>query len=163
MQQLIEDERLNEHEHIYTVGSLKEEQVGCVVVMPSSTLKYQLLPQTTIFNSEMFAILKAMEQPNETNFSRIIMTDSLSSLTELEKVFSSKNPIENKILNVLAEKGVSLKLIWVPAHTGIEGNQAADEAAKDALNQDILPWTKATEMDWKRWLKNAARKILENK
>jgi ribonuclease HI len=51
----------------------------------------------------------------------------------------------------------------VPAHTGIEGNQAADEAAKDALNQDILPWTKATEMDWKRWLKNAARKILENK
>jgi hypothetical protein len=111
MQQLIEDERLNEHEHIYTVGSLKEEQVGCVVVMPSSTLKYQLLPQTTIFNSEMFAILKAMEQPNETNFSRIIMTDSLSSLTDLEKVFSSKNPIENKILNVLAEKGVSLKLI----------------------------------------------------
>jgi hypothetical protein len=25
------------------------------------------------------------------------------------------------------------------------------------------PGTKATEMDWKRWWKNAARKILENK
>jgi hypothetical protein len=59
MQQLIE--RLNEHEHIYPDASLKEEKVGCAVVMPSSTLKYRLLPQTTIFNAEMFAILKAME------------------------------------------------------------------------------------------------------
>jgi hypothetical protein len=42
-------------------------------------------------------------------------------------------------------------------------NEAANEAAKDALNEDILPRTKATETDWKRWLNNAARKILENK
>jgi hypothetical protein len=34
----------------------------------------------------------------------------------------------------------------VQAHTRIEGNEVADEAAKDALNQDILPGTKATEM-----------------
>jgi ribonuclease HI len=116
MQQLIEDERLNEHEHIYTDGSLKEEQVGCAVVMPSYTLKYRLLPQTTIFNAEMFAILKAMEQPNETNCSSIIMsiimTDSQSSLTALE----------NKILNMLAEKVERLKLMWVPAHTRIKEN-----------------------------------------
>jgi hypothetical protein len=118
MQQLIEDERLNEHEHIYTDGSLKEEQV----VMPSSTLKYRLIPQTTIFNAEMFAILKAMEQPNETNCSRTIMSDSLSSLTALKKVFPSKNSMENQILNMLAEKGERLKLMWVPAHTGIKGN-----------------------------------------
>jgi ribonuclease HI len=32
--------------------------------------------------------------------------------------------------------------MWVPAHTEIdEGNEAADEAAKDALNEDILPGT----------------------
>jgi ribonuclease HI len=120
MQQLIEDERLNEH--IYTDGSLKEEQVGWAVVVPSSTLKYRLILETTIFNAEMFAILKAMKQPNEKNCSRIIMTDSLSSLIALEKVFPSKNSMENKILNMLAEKGERLKLMWVPAHTGIEGN-----------------------------------------
>jgi hypothetical protein len=128
MQQIIEDERLNEHEHIYTDVSLKDGQVGCEVVMPSYTLNYRLLPQATIFNAKMFAILKAMEQHNETNCSRIIMTDSLSSLTALEKV-------ENKILTMLAEKGESLKLMWVPAHTGIEGIEGVDKAAKDALQQ----------------------------
>jgi ribonuclease HI len=98
----------------------------------------------------MFAILKAMEPHNETNCSRIIMTDTLSSLTALEKVFPGKNSMQNTIFNRLAEKGKSLKLMWVPAHTGIEGNEVADKAAKDALNEEILPWTKATAMDWKR-------------
>jgi hypothetical protein len=93
MQKLIKDERLNEHERIYTDGSLKEEQVGCAVVMPSYKLKYRLLPQTIIFNAEIFAILKAMEQPNETICSRIIITDSFSNLTAIEKVFPTPKKI----------------------------------------------------------------------
>jgi ribonuclease HI len=57
--------------------------------------------------------------------------------------------MKNKILNMLVEKRESLKLMWVSAHTGIKGNEAADEAAKHALNADILPsGTKPTEMDW---------------
>jgi ribonuclease HI len=74
-----------------------------------------------------------MEQTNGTNCSTIIMIDSHSSLTTLEKVFPSKNSMENKILNMLAEKGESLKLIWVPAHTGRERNEAADEASKRCI------------------------------
>jgi hypothetical protein len=107
---------------------LKEEQVGCAVVMLSSILKYRLLPQTKIFIVEIFAILKAMEQHNETN-----------CLTALEKVFSSKNSMENKTLNMLAEIRERLKLMWIPAHTRTEGNEVEDKAAKDALNEDILP------------------------
>jgi ribonuclease HI len=30
-----------------------------------------------------------------------------------------------------------IKLVWVPSHLGIVGNEAADQAAKDALNEDI--------------------------
>jgi hypothetical protein len=86
MQQLIEYERLNEHEHIYTDGSLKEEQVSCALETPSSKLKYRLLPQTTIWNAEMFAILKAMEQLNETNCSNI-----MTRLVAKQKVFPSQN------------------------------------------------------------------------
>jgi ribonuclease HI len=30
-----------------------------------------------------------------------------------------------------------IKLIWVPSHVGIDGNEVADQAAKDALNEEI--------------------------
>jgi hypothetical protein len=51
--QVIENEVHSDYESIYTDGSLKEEQVGCAVVLPTATLKYRLLPQTAIFNAEM--------------------------------------------------------------------------------------------------------------
>jgi ribonuclease HI len=30
-----------------------------------------------------------------------------------------------------------INLIWVPSHAGISGNEAADQAAKDALIEEI--------------------------
>jgi hypothetical protein len=59
MKQVMEEEGLSEYEHIYTDGSLKEGKVSCAVVLPTATLKYRLVPQTTSFNAEMFAIWKA--------------------------------------------------------------------------------------------------------
>jgi hypothetical protein len=59
MRQVIEDEGLSDYESIYTDGSLKDEKVYCAVILPTAALKYRLLPQTTIFNAKMFAILKA--------------------------------------------------------------------------------------------------------
>jgi ribonuclease HI len=65
---------------------------------------------------------------------KVIMTDSLSSLTALEIVYPGKNLSIPKILNLLAEEGKNLKLMWVPAQTGIKGNESADKAAKEALH-----------------------------
>jgi hypothetical protein len=53
MRLVIEDEELSDYENIYTDGSLKEKKIGCAVVLPTATLKYRLLPQTTIFNAEI--------------------------------------------------------------------------------------------------------------
>jgi ribonuclease HI len=89
-----------------------------------------------------------MEQPNETICSRIIITDSLSSLTALKKKFLAKELKGEQSFEHAPEKGENLKLIWVPAHSRIERNEALDDAAKDALSEDILPGTKAAEMDW---------------
>jgi hypothetical protein len=72
-------------------------------------LKFRLLPQTTIFNAEMFAILKATEHSKHMHFKTVITTDSLSSLTSLEILYPGRNPTIAKILNLLAEEGEDLK------------------------------------------------------
>jgi hypothetical protein len=88
MQRLIEDERLNEHEHIYTDRSLKGRKSGLCGSNALFHAKVLIVTtQTAIFNAKMFVILKAMD---ETNCSRIIMTDLLSGLTALEKVFLAR-------------------------------------------------------------------------
>jgi ribonuclease HI len=107
-------------------------------VVPTATPKYRLLPQTTIFNAEMFAILKATEHSKHIHRKRVIMTDSLSSLTALERVYPGRDPKIPKLLNLLAEEGEDLKLMWVSAHTGIEGDESADRAAKKALHEEFI-------------------------
>jgi hypothetical protein len=82
---VIEDEGLSDYESIYTDGSLKEEKVGCAV-------KYRLLPETTIFNAEMNAILKVTDHLKHMHCKTVIMPDSLSSLTALERVYPGRNP-----------------------------------------------------------------------
>jgi hypothetical protein len=52
--------------------------------------------QTTIFNAEIFAILKATENLKHMHRKTVIMTDSLSSLTALERVYPGRNPIRSR-------------------------------------------------------------------
>jgi ribonuclease HI len=44
---------------------------------------------------------------------------------------------------MLDQEGLRITLLWVPSHKGIPGNKMADQAAKEALNEDI-PTTERT-------------------
>jgi ribonuclease HI len=64
----------------------------------------------------------------------IIMTDSKYAMETITGVFSPKSNRKlilriKKLLNI-ASKDMEITFHWVPAHTGLEGNEKADELAK---------------------------------
>jgi hypothetical protein len=52
-----------------------------------------------------------------------------------------------------AEEGSILRLIWIPSHMGITGNECADKAATDALDQNVETKIKVVKSDYCKWVK----------
>jgi hypothetical protein len=57
--------------------------------------------------------------------------------------------------DLMTEEGSNLKLMWVPAHVGIKGNETADKAVKETLNQEVDNTYKVVKSHWS---KNVKRK-----
>ena len=127
---------------IYTDGSKSGSGVGCSAVMPSGREKLVTLHKNaSVFTAELYAILAAITLtftlPDKKNF--VIVTDSLSSLEAIQKL-SPENQIVSRIrkhLHDLKKMGKEIKLIWVPGHIGIPGNERADRRANAAAKQTL--------------------------
>ncbi|GBM20225.1 hypothetical protein AVEN_216647-1 [Araneus ventricosus] len=68
-----------------------------------------------------------------------LYTDSLSVLEALNTFKTSKQEIlaiKNDILEMRKEKSITLH--WIPAHTGIQGNETADSYAKKATTKPYI-------------------------
>ena len=77
----------------------------------------------------------------------MIFSDSLSALQALGKL-KTDHPLLIQIQEFLHKIDVDQKEIvfmWVPGHVGIRGNEAADRAAKKALDKkrtaDLMPFS----------------------
>jgi ribonuclease HI len=81
---------------------------------------------------------------------KIICTDSLSNLMAQQNLVTKKNPKAAELKDLMAEEGNNLKLTWIPAHTGIKGNEEADEAAKKSLEPEVETTHKLVWMDEKK-------------
>jgi hypothetical protein len=78
----------------------------------------------------------ALELPNTTR-NIAVLTDSRASLQALEGECSGRQDLvmECRILvDRLFTRGTDVSFVWIPSHTGIVGNDAADAAAKAASN-----------------------------
>eukprot|EP00745_Piridium_sociabile_P027998 TRINITY_DN45052_c0_g2_i10.p1 TRINITY_DN45052_c0_g2~~TRINITY_DN45052_c0_g2_i10.p1 ORF type:complete len:213 (-),score=29.79 TRINITY_DN45052_c0_g2_i10:248-886(-) len=155
-------ERFGHHLHIFTDGSVLEtEEAGCAVVIPSFSItkRYKLNKGVNSFTAELYAIRMACETVNdmsETPQDVVIVTDSLASLKALETgPTGSRREIQAKILSLadkIIRKGTNLTLMWVPSHSGISGNEMADEAAKAATENGFPTYLRLSRREADRHL-----------
>ena len=144
---------------VYTDGSKTEAGVG------SGTALYQGLQVTeqksgtlprnaTVFMAEIAAIRMGAQMVNvllehkQVKYVKFLV-DSRAALQALDnRKIQSLNVLDTaNELNALANKGVTISLVWIKAHASYEGNELADDLAKkgaegtDSINiQMRRPW-----------------------
>ena len=133
---------------VYTDGSKDNDRVGCGLILNNLSTKQRLPRNASIFTAEVTAIDLALDTIAESDDGHfIIFSDSLSVLLSLHNK-KMDNPLILLLLQKLHYLSCAHKTIhfcWIPSHIGIRGNEAADMAAKESLDQDItisqVPYT----------------------
>jgi ribonuclease HI len=127
---------------IYTDRSKSNRGVGsgfCVkfIGKPYKSYKYKLAKYCSVFQSELFAIHKALEFITYENYYNIevtIITDSETALKALNNTCSTTTFVHNihEMIEKLETRSVRISFHRIRAHTGNEGNSLADKLAKEA-------------------------------
>jgi ribonuclease HI len=155
MEQIIKENGLR----FFMDGSLIGNKVGCAIVTAQTNIKIRLAEPKTIFNAGLQTILEAVElmQRNKV-VKKIICTDSLSNLIAQQNLVTEKKPKAAELKDLMAEEGNNLKFMWVPAHTGNEGNKEAVEVAKKSLEKEVETTHKVVKADWYGWTRKKCLK-----
>ena len=89
--------------------------------------------------AELQAVLFALKQVYQSKEKKFMIFSALLSALEALKNFKTDHPLLIQIQELLHKINADKKetiLIWVPGHIGIQGNEAADRATKEALNTE---------------------------
>jgi ribonuclease HI len=105
--------------------------------------------QSSIYSAEQQAIITALENTTQTSKPTAISNDSLSTLLTASGNRWTRNPNTRNIRKLIDDSGNQISLIWVPSHAGITGN----EAAKDALTEEIYNRESYPPQDLIKWMK----------
>lgn len=92
------------------------------------------------FTAEALAILFAVQFATQNNSKYIICSDSLSSILAI-KSSQYDSPLINQIRNLCIQYSSKIKLMWVPSHVGIIGNEYADSAAEEAKRRPLIKYS----------------------
>jgi len=90
----------------------------------------------SIYTAEAQTIIQALDFIKNNNIQKaIIFSDSLSTRMSIQNSFRPNETariIQNQIFT-LQKEIIIIKIIWIPSHTDITGNERADKLAKEAI------------------------------
>ena len=142
----------NEFRSFFTDGSKGPEGVGCAFISGTVVRRFKLPDIASVYISELYAIYQALKHIRRHEYSRcLIVTDSASSAMALRSQ-TDTSALVTRILELLTNiysEGSEVKLLWVPSHIGIEGNEKADEAARAAVHSSCVRPLKVEADDFK--------------
>ena len=137
------------YKHIYTDGSKDNSGVGSAAVLGHRSESATPPAIASIYSAELIALKLAtnlitrnlLENPNSKKF--LICTDSLSAVQALGEI-QPRNQLCYKaqiLIHNLLTANIVIAIIWIPGHSGIPGNEVADQKAKQAAtrNPEFIP------------------------
>lgn len=129
---------------IFTDGSKDQfNNVSCSFCIPELGVSKgcRISDELSVYTAELYAIYLALEYVkfNLNVNCTVIFTDSLSSAMSIRNRSSTTRPnLLIKIIEIANEIDSQLTVVWIPSHVGVEGNEMADTAAKQALNDEHI-------------------------
>jgi len=149
--------------HFYTDASKTTNETGFAITHRDENNLHKLDPLSSIYTAETFAILEATLTALSSNHDKaLILSDSMSAVTSIANVDTKCN-LAQSIQNVILSTDKSIKLMWVPSHIGIPGNELADELAmKAARSPDTKIYPHVTYDDVIRALKTKFYTLWQN-
>ena len=131
-------EQYSDYTRIFTDGSKRKEGVGAAVVWSGGRRIATLPNEASIFSAEAHAIGMAVRLAESLEGPRfVIVTDSCSVLRLLMNVRNNHPVCRHVLHNISALRGnnKNVKLLWIPSHVGISGNEEADRLAVAATSK----------------------------
>ena len=130
--------------HIYTDGSKTQHCTSAAFYLDRFDIKHviKINNNCSIFSAELYAILKSLYWLSSKRIGKtLILTDNLCSLQVVFNNLSyGKNLLVNKIImlySILVKSGLEITFLWIPSHSGIHGNEIADQLAKLATTSNL--------------------------